>query len=480
MASQAISQEEKRNQRRERLLNEPIPRVVTAMAVPTILSSVVMSLYNMADTYFVSSLGTAATAAVGVNHSLQQLIQMAGSAIGIGASSYISRLLGAKEDKKASQVMSTTFFTAFSIGLLVLILGMIFMRPMVRLLGATEDVIPYSIDYASYILYAAPFMATVFVMNQTLRAEGSAAFAALGTVSGSILNCILDPIFIFVLDFGVAGAAMATAISKMVSFCVLITPYLRHRSLLNLHVRYIHYSKDIVAEVSKIGSPTLIRQGLMMIANVITNNVAGAFSTSALAAISVVNRLMMFLGSAIMGFGHGFQSVAGFNWGAKRYDRVRSSFIFAATCGTIVVSVLALLAAIFPTQIIGLFTEADAEMMRIGVFSLVFRCAVMPLHAIVMVSQSCFTALGKAKQAAILSLSRQGFCLIPCVAILPVVFGIMGLGAAQGVADILSFGISFPMTLKLLREVKRMGKDYDSQSAASPSDLPLPEAPAEE
>ena len=466
MAKQAMTQDERRNARRERLLNEPIPSVVTSMAIPTILSSIVMSLYNLADTFFVSSLGTAATAAVGVNHSLQQLIQMAGSAIGIGASSYISRLLGAREDKKASEVMSTTFFTAFGLGLVVMLLGMSFIEPLVRLLGATEDVVPYSIDYASYILYAAPFMATVFVMNQTLRAEGSAALAAAGTVSGSILNVILDPIFIFTLDLGVAGAAMATAISKFVSFCILITPYLRHRSLLTLHPKNIHYEKDTVSEVAKIGAPTLIRQGLMMIANVITNNVAGAFSTSALAAISVVNRLMMFLGSAIMGFGHGFQSVAGFNWGAKRYDRVFGAFKFAVSCGIIIVTTLAVIAAIIPQQIIGIFTEADAEMMSIGVFSLVIRCIVMPLHAFVMVSQSCFTALGKAKQAAILSLSRQGFCLIPCVAVLPRLFGIYGLGCAQAVADVLSLVISLPMTIKLLKEIRRLSKEY---TPAAPS-----------
>jgi len=460
MSKKNLSQEERRNLRRERLLNEPIPKVVVSMAIPTIMSSIVMSLYNLADTYFVSSLGSAATAAVGINHSLQQLIQMAGSAIGIGASSYISRLLGAREDEKASQVMSTTFFTAFALGLFVLLVGGIFIEPLVRFMGANDDVVPYSIDYASYILYAAPFMATVFVMNQTLRAEGSATFAALGTISGSILKVILDPIFIFTLDFGVAGAAMATAISKFVSFCILITPYLRHKSLLTLHYKKITYSRDIVSEVSKIGAPTLIRQGLMMVANIITNNVASAFSTSALAAISVVNRLMMFMGSAIMGFGHGFQSVAGFNWGAKRYDRVYKSFLFAAGCGTAVVSTLALVAAIFPEHLIGLFTEADAEMMAIGVFSLTFRCLVMPLHAIVMVSQSCFTALGRAKQAAILSLSRQGFCLIPCVAILPLLFDVKGLGAAQGAADILSFCISFPMTLRLLREVRRMHLEH--------------------
>ena len=418
----------------------------------------------MADTYFVSDLGTAATAAVGVNNSLMQVVQMAGMAIGVGASSYISRLMGAKEDDKASSVLSTAFFSAMGFGLVIMILGLTFMHPLVRFLGATPDSVQYSIDYASYILYAAPFMTTVFVMNHCLRAEGSSTFSMIGMVSGSILNCFLDPIMIrgyFGFPaMGVAGAAAATAVSKLVSFIVLISPYVLKHSALRINIKRIDFSKSTVFEISRIGFPTLTRSGLMTLSGIVTNNLAGDFSTAALAAISVVNRLMHFIASAIKGFGQGFQTVAGFNWGAKRYDRVTKSLKFANFAAIAASSVLAILAIFFPKQILLIFSkEGDAEFLRIGLIALVTRCLVIPLHASVLVTQSLFTAIGRAKEALILSLSRQGFCLIPVVIFVTLVWGVIGLALSQAIADVLSFLIAMPMTLKLTKEMKALNTD---------------------
>ncbi|MBQ9988834.1 MAG: MATE family efflux transporter, partial [Clostridia bacterium] len=381
MASLSERSLKRREERRHMMGNMRIPKLIPLMAVPTIISMLVSSAYNLADTFFVSSLGTAATAAVGVNAALAEVIMMAGSFLAVGANSYIARLMGAKKDKQASQVLSTSFFSAIFTGGFVMVFGLLFMEPLCYLLGATDEILHYTIDYASYVLYAAPFMASSFVLNQCLRSEGSATYSMIGMMIGAVLNIGLDPIFIFTLDLGVLGASLATAISKLVSFLVLLFPYITRRSLLHLSFKNIHYNRDIVLEITRMGSPSLLRSGLNTIAITITNNIAGAFSASALAAISVVNRVMRFLVAAILGFGQGFQPVAGFNWGARRYDRVREAYRFSSIVGVGVISAFAVLLFVFSKPVILIFTEADLEMLRIGSFCLRLQCLVMPIHA---------------------------------------------------------------------------------------------------
>lgn len=325
MNEKGIAQQELR---RGMMLNEPIHRVIPKMAVPTIVAFLINSIYSLADTYFVSSLGTNATAAVSVNASLDQLIMMCGSMLALGANSYIARLMGQGNDKKASQVLSTSFFLAFFIGALLTLFGSVFMRPMVRLLGATPTCEQFSVDYATYVLMAAPFMAASFVMNQCLRSEGSATLSMIGMGLGGILNCVLDPIFIFGLDMGVAGASLATAISKIVSFAILIFPYITRRSMLHLSFRNFNFCKDILSNVVSVGSSSMFRSGLAVLAGILLNDLAGNISDSVLAGIGVSTKIMMFPFSIILGFGSGFQPVAGFNWGARRYDRVRESYSF--------------------------------------------------------------------------------------------------------------------------------------------------------
>lgn len=445
--------------RRELMLNSPMRSIIPKMALPAMTSMVIMSLYNMADTYFVSSLGVEATGAVGINASLLNFIQMSGTFFAFGANSFISRLLGARRDEDASRVLSFAFFSTMFLGIVVMILGLSLIEPLVRLLGAKDPlVIQYSTDYASYILYFAPFMIPSFVMNQCLRAEGSSTFSMIGMVSGALLNVILDPIFIFTFNMGVAGAAAATGISKTVTFLVLVSPYLRKKSLLTLSIKKFIPNREIIAEVSKMGLPTLLRSALMTSANILTNNTASAFSPAALAAVSIVNRIMTFMASAIMGFGQGYQPVAGFNWGAKRYTRVRQAFNFAARASMIAVSVLSVLAVIFARQIIGIFSDNE-ETLRVGAFCLRFQCIVNPVHAWVMIVNSTCSALGKAKSSALLGIARQGLCFIPMVLILPNIFGIWGLASAQGAADLLSFFFALPLALRIFKEINRLSAD---------------------
>ena len=437
------------------MLNDPVSRVIPKMAIPTIVAFLINSIYSLADTYFVSSLGTNATAAVSVNASLDQMIMMCGSMLAMGANSYIARLLGEGDEKKASQVLSTSFFAAFAIGAMLLVFGSIFMVPMVRLLGATPTCEQYSIDYATYILLAAPFMASNFVMNQCLRSEGSATLSMVGMGFGGILNIILDPIFIFGLDMGVAGASLATAISKLVSFAILVFPYVTRRSLLHLSIRNFNPTKDIISKVVSVGSSSMFRNGLNVISAILLNNIAGGISDSVLAAVGVSNKIMMFPFCIILGFGNGFQPVAGFNWGAKRFDRVEESYKFSAKISLIGSAVMALLIALFCDKLIILFAGTDMEMRRIGAFCILAQCIALPVHAWVAIVNMFCVGLGNAKGAMVLATSRQGSCFIPIVHLMALVFGAYGVASVQALADVLSMALALPIMLSMKKKLER-------------------------
>ena len=436
---------QKQQDRKLMMLNEPIHRVIPKMAIPTIVAFLINSIYSLADTYFVSSLGTNATAAVSVNASLDQLIMMCGSMLAMGANSYIARLLGKNDDKKASQVLSTAFFSAFAIGASLLIFGTIFMVPMVRLLGATPTCEAYSIEYATYVLMAAPFMACNFVMNQCLRSEGSATLSMVGMGFGGILNCVLDPIFIFGMDMGVAGASLATAISKVVSFVILIFPYVTRRSLLHLSIRNFKPTRDTVTEVVSVGSSSMFRSGLAVVAGILLNTLAGNISDSVLAGIGVCTKIMMFPFGIILGFGNGFQPVAGFNWGAKRYDRVKESYRFSSKVAFWGGLVMAAFCILFADQLIILFAGTDEEMRKIGAFAIITQAIALPIHAWVAIVNMYCVGLGNAKGALALSTARQGSCFLPILYPLAWIFGAYGVGAVQAVADVLTLVLAIPI-----------------------------------
>ena len=451
MAKQDLQQQEKR---KTMMLREPVWRVIPKMAIPTIIAFLINSIYSLADTYFVSSLGTNATAAVSVNASLDQLIMMTGSMLAMGANSYIARLLGQGDEKKASQVLSTAFFSAGLLGLTLTVFGSIFMGPMVRLLGATPTCEAYAIEYATYVLLAAPFMSCNFVMNQCLRSEGSATLSMVGMGFGGILNCVLDPIFIFGLDMGVAGASLATAISKWVSFAILIFPYITRRSLLHLSVRNIHYSRDIVSKVVSVGSSSMFRNGLAVVAGILLNDIAGNISDSVLAGVGVCTKIMMFPFGIILGFGNGFQPVAGFNWGAKRYDRVAQSYKFSSVTALLGGAVMGIALAVFADPIIVLFAGSDPEMRHIGAICMWTQCLALPIHAwVAMVNMYC-VALGNAKGAFLLATARQGSCFLPILHVLAYFLGAYGVASVQALADVLTLALAFPIIFSMKKKVK--------------------------
>ena len=449
MSKHAQSQDQRRNM----LLNAPISRIIPKMALPTIVAFLINSIYSLADTYFVSSLGTTATAAVSVNASLDQLIMMCGSMLAVGANSYIARLLGQGDEQKASRGLSTAFFTALGIGAALMIFGNLFMTPMVRMPGATPTCEQYSIDYATYVLYAAPFMAANFVMNQCLRSEGSATLSMIGMGAGGILNVILDPIFIMPwgLNMGVAGASLATAISKWISFAILIFPYLTRHSLLPLSIRNFRPNWDIVSKIVSVGSSSMFRSGLAVVSAIALNSIAGNISDSVLAAVGVCNKVMMFPFSIILGFGTGFQPVAGFNWGAKRFARVEESYMFCFKVALIGSTIMALLVGIFADTFVVLFAGMDEEKRRIGVICMVSQCIALPIHGWVAIVNMLCAGLGNAKGALILSTSRQGTCFLPILYPLAWAFGAVGIAIVQALADILTLFLAVP----ILRGVKK-------------------------
>ena len=467
----ADSLAQNRAKRRQMMLEESVIKVVTIISIPMIISMLVDSLYNIADTYFVSQLGRAATAAVGVNDSMTHFIRACAMGFGFGASSYISRLLGAKQDEEACRVGNTTFFTSIAVLSVLAVFAYIFVDPLVSLLGATASAKPYAMDYAHYILLSVPFTAGEVTLSQMLRSEGSTRYSMFGMVSGCLVNVALDPLFIHTLGLEVAGAAIATSISKAISFLVLLWPFLRKKTMLELRFSYFTPKWSIYREVARMGIPTFLRASLMSTSTVVINNFAGSFGDSALAAVSVANKCTRFVGSAIMGFGQGFQPVAGYCWGAKRYHRVNRSFWVCTMIGAVMAVVIGGAMGIFAPQLVAVFAAEDDEIIRIGTLMIRTQCVTMFAHVWVMIINGLFQALGRAIPATILGLSRQVICLIPAVIVLSLLFGVNGLAVSQATADVLSMAIAIPMITKITREIRRRA-ETEEDTEDGPADPP--------
>ena len=461
--------ESRQDARRQLMLTQSVGRVIWKMSIPTIVAFLIQSIYSLADTYFVSGLGTAATAAVSVNASLDQLIMMCGSMLAVGANSYIARLLGEGNDEKASRVLSVAFYIAFGIGLLLTVFGSIFLMPMVRLLGATPTSEVFAAEYATYVLLAAPFMATSFVMNQCLRSEGSATLSMIGMGFGGVLNCILDPFFINgfaplgLPAMGVTGASIATAISKVVSFGILIFPYITRHSLLTLSIKKFRPNWDILSKIVSVGSSSMFRNLLAVVSAIFLNKLAGDISDSVQAGIGVCTKVMMFPFSIILGFGTGFQPVAGFNWGAKRFDRVRESFRYSGWVSIIGGIIMGVVLAVSADWVIQIFdSSGDTQMLEVGALAIRLQCLALPVHGWVAVVNMLCAGLGNAGGAVALSTSRQGSCFLPILFPMALLWGATGIAAVQAVADILSLALALPIALYMSKKIRQAQLTADS------------------
>ncbi len=393
------------------MTEKPVSSLICRLAVPTIISMLVTSFYNMADTFFVARIGTSATAAVGVSFALMAIIQAFGFFCGHGSGNYISRKMGQHRFDEAQQMAATGFFTALALGTVIFLLGEILIDPLCRILGATETILPYARQYLRLILIGAPYMTASLVLNNQLRFQGSAFYAMVGIASGAVLNIALDPLFIFVFDMGVSGAALATIISQFVGFVLLLKSTTQGGNL-RIRLRNVTFSKYYYSQIINGGMPSLCRQGLGSVATICLNLMAGPYGDAAIAAMSVVGRVMNLAASVVTGFGQGFQPVCGFNYGAFLYDRVKEGFWFCVKVATVILIVLSAAGYLLAPQVIQLFSKNDPQVIAIGTQALRWQCLTFPLCGWITICNMMLQTIGKSFRASLLAMSRQGLFFI--------------------------------------------------------------------
>ncbi|MBS6645108.1 MAG: MATE family efflux transporter [Clostridiaceae bacterium] len=450
-----------KEERYQQMIETPVKKLIPQLAIPTIISMLVTSIYNMADTFFVSQIGTSASGAVGVMFSAMAMIQAIGFTLGMGSGNYISRSLGNRDEDTAGRSAATSFFTAAIIGVLIAVIGSVFSEPMVYFLGATPTIAPFAQQYARYILFAAPFMLTSFVMNNILRAQGNAFFAMLGITTGGILNMVLDPLLIFGFNMGISGAAIATMMSQMISFAILLYQCNFQEGCIKIQISKFTPTLKMYGEILHAGLPSFCRQGLASVATVVLNYAAGPYGDAAIAAMSIVTRFMMFVNSSLIGFGQGFQPVCGFNFGAKRYDRVLEAFWFCVKVAVTMLTCFGIVAFIFSRPIITSFRREDLAVIEIGTLALRLQLLTMPFQAGVIMVNMLTQSIGYGFRASLVAMGRQGLFLIPSLIILPEIFGILGLQMAQPIADLLTFVLAFVIVVGILKELGQLRAEYN-------------------
>ena len=434
------------------MTEEPIPRLVCSLAVPTIISMLITSFYNMVDTFFVGRINTSATAAVGVVFSLMAIIQAFGFFFGHGSGNYISRQLGAQNMDEASKMASIGFFSALFTGMVLAVLGLIFIEPLARLLGSTETILPYAVDYLKYILVGAPYMTASLVLNNQLRFQGNAMYGMVGIVAGAVINIALDPILIFMCGMGIGGAALATIISQFISFMLLLWVSQRGAGI-HISWKNARFSGYFLKEMVRGGVPSLCRQGLGSVATIALNVAAGVYGDAAIAGMSIVSRITMFAYSALIGFGQGFQPVCGFNYGAKLYDRVREAFYFCLKTAAGFLILLSVAGYIGAPQLIELFRKGDPEVTAVGIAALRFSCISFTLSGGIVMSNMLLQSIGMAARASIVAAARQGLFFLPLIFILPTFLGLRGVEMCQMVSDILTFLLAMPLSISVLNKM---------------------------
>ena len=444
----------KMNQDKYTIMTEmKVSKLINRLAVPTILSMLVTSFYNMADTFFVGRISTSASAAVGVAYSLMAIIQAVGFMFGHGSGNYISRKLGSQNVDDASKMLVIGFVSALFTGACITIFGLLFLDILVLVLGATETIFPYAKAYIQIILLGAPYMCASLVLNNQLRFQGSARYAMTGIVSGAMINIILDPLFIFVLNMGIGGAALATVISQFISFCILC--YGTHKGgNLRIDFRKFSFDPEYYKNILKGGFPSLTRQGISAISTIILNIAAGGYGDAAIAGISIVTRISNFAASIMIGFGQGFQPVCGFNYGAEKFDRVKQGFWYCTKISLVILIILSVVGYLNAESIISVFRKGDVDVLAIGSQTLRLHCITFWMIGWVTITNMMLQTIGRTMSASILAASRSGLFLIPALIIGNYVFGLLGVELAQVIADICSFILAVPLCLKVLGNMK--------------------------
>ena len=427
----------------------PVHKLVLKLAVPTIITMIVTALYNSADTYFIGQTDTNSTASVGVAFALMAIIQAIGFFFGHGSGNYMAHKLGEGNKEDADVMGITGVALSFLFGLLITVLGLLFIKPLCSFMGATKNMIETSVKYTALILIAAPFMVTSFTLNNQLRFQGKAFLGMIGMTTGAILNVILDPIFIFGLNMGITGAALATAISQFISFIILLVM----RKFRFSSLKKVSLKKEIRNSIISYGMPSLIRQSIGSIAAICINNVAGGYSEAVIAAVSIVNRITMIGNSVIIGFGQGFQPVCGFNLGAKKKDRVIKAYSFCTKFSTVFMFVFGTLMFMLSPYMIKIFRN-DIDVIDAGTVILKFQCFTFIFQGVIIMTNMLLQNLGETYKASFLAVARQGIFFIPLIFILSHFMGLLGLQMAQAISDVMTFLVTVPMAIGAIKKLK--------------------------
>ncbi len=441
-----------------KMTETPVKKLIISLSLPTVISMLITTIYNVTDTYFVSKISVSASGAAGIVFGLMAILQAFGFMFGHGSGSCISRFLGAKNAESARKYCSTGFFCALLCGIIIMIIGLCFLEPLMHILGSTETILPYSCAYGKYILLAGPAMTTSCVMNNILRYEGMASLAMIGLTTGGVLNMVLDPIFIFGLNMGIDGAGIATMISQYISMLILLTMFLRKKPQSRISFKYFSFSPAIIGDIIGTGLPSLARQGLGSISTMALNLQAGIYGDVCIAAMSIVSKVGMLMFSICIGIGQGFQPVCSFNYGAKKYGRVRSAIKFTWAFGSVVIAGLGAISFALAPRIISLFRN-EAEVVEIGSIALRIFCIAIVSLATVMIANMTFQAIGKIGRAFFLSCTQNGLYFIPLVLILPRLFGLTGIEIAQPIGYVLSAITALPFLIAFIKQLPKENKE---------------------
>ena len=445
----------------EMMTQKPIPSLIIKLGIPTMISMFVTTLYNMADSYFVGKINTSASGATSVVLGLMAILQAIGFMFGHGSGSIISRKLGQKDIDSARRFSATGFYSALFMGFLILISGMLFLTPLMRLLGSTETILPYAKTYATCILFAAPALVSSCVMNNILRYEGRAFFAMIGLTSGGFLNIFLDALFMQKMNMGIIGAGLATAISQYLSWFILLTMFLLKKTQTSLAFKYAKFNIQTLGDIITTGLPSLARQGLASISTMVLNNAAGVYGDAAIAAMGIAGRVCMFIFSAALGIGQGFQPVAGFNFGAKKYGRVRQGFFFTLIFGSIMLGIAATMVFFNAGTCIQVFRD-DPEVIRIGIPALRAQCIGLLVVPFQVCNNMMFQSIGYKFNATFLSSLRNGLFFIPVLLAASWISGLAGIQVAQAIADVLTSLACIPFTVSFFRKISRESLNVDN------------------
>lgn len=432
-----------------KMVETPVARLIVSLGIPTTISMLITSIYNMADTYFVGTVGESAQAATGVIYTLQTIIQGIAFMLGQGSGTFISRHLAKRDVHTASKYVSSAFFVGGLIGLIIMTLGLVFLSPVVRFLGSTETIAPHAEAYGLWILLAAPFIICSMILNNSLRFEGRALYSMIGLTAGGLLNILGDYILVARLGMGVYGAGLATAVSQFISFCILLFMFIK---MAQSKLRLTAVSRRVrdYLDICRVGFPSLIRQGLTSVTTGVLNNLTKPFGDAAIAAMSVVSRYSNFLMCVGLGMGQGFQPVAAFNYQAGQYRRVKKGLTFTMLFGTCFIGTISVLSMIFAEPIIGLFQKNETVIqigstaLRFAAFGMLFMPFSVPVNML-------YQSIQKPTVSSVLSLIRSGAVTIPMLLICVPVFGLTGVQIAQPTADIVAGLISIPFIVHFLK-----------------------------